>query len=206
MQRLSVVPVGKGQRSLVRATELPPECLGGREVTGKVERIRLRDALGARLVDTCPPAPKRERACNPSRTSLERQRERVRRRLVGECTTAGERRRLGARDRNRLEMLLRNDARAHHVRTRRGLALGRLLLRRRGAVRAQMRAVIDNRPVVRGATFQVALDARCAASASEEREATRDWRVCDEIFDRDSRSLARPPVFCQHSGQRQTPP
>jgi len=58
-----------------------------------------------------------------------------------------------------------------------------------------MRPVIGNRPVVWGATSQVALDARCSASASEQRKAARDRRVRDEILDRDGRSLPRSQVF-----------
>jgi len=62
-----------------------------------------------------------------------------------------------------------------------------------------MRAVIGNRPRVRGAASHVVLDARCAASAREQRKAARDWRVRDEILDRDGRSLPRWRRFCQHS-------
>ena len=74
------------------------------------------------------------------------------------------------------------------------VALGRLLRTRR-AVRAQMRPVIGNRPVVWGPTSQVALDARCSASASEQRKAARNRRVRDEILDRDGRSLPLSQVF-----------
>ena len=55
-----------------------------------------------------------------------------------------------------------------------------------------MRAVAGDRPLSGNAAFQVALDARCTASARKPCETTRDCGVHDDIFDRRSaRSTSR---------------